>query len=85
MKFNLKVNAHSSTKLKEIFATTDFKNVDAAIKEASRHLCFQGNRAEIWNTTGTIVHTIEHKTGANHALLGKGFFQSHYPQELLQG
>lgn len=84
MKFNMIISAPSARTLKETFYNTDFKNVDAAIKEASRYLCFQGNKAEIWNASGSIVHTIEYKRGCDHPLLGRGFFQSHYSQELLK-
>jgi hypothetical protein len=80
MKFNVSIRAPSGRALKEIFTHTDFKNVDAAIKEAARYLCFQGNKAEIWNTSGSLVHTIEYKRGEVHKLLGRGFLQSHYPQ-----
>lgn len=84
MRFNIKISAPSSAIAKEVFSLTDFKNVDEAIKEASRYLCLQGNNAEIWNTSGSIVHTIKYDRKSVHNLLGKGFFQSHYPQELLK-
>jgi hypothetical protein len=77
MKFNIKTNINKDT------LTTNFVNADAAIEFASRNIHLEGDKAHVWSNEGNLVHTIEVKSEMVHVLLGKGFFQSHYPQELL--